>query len=52
MSNQSNVLRGRPRHARMSRWNRFVLLVGYAALLYAAARGIVYLLVLLNGAMA
>ena len=38
------------RRARLSLWNRFVLLVGYVALLYALARGIVYLLVLLNGA--
>ena len=42
--------RRRPvRRARLSLWHKFVLLVGYAALFYGAARGIVYLLVLLEG---
>lgn len=40
----------RRRRARLSLWNRFVLLVGYLALLYGLCRGIIYLLVLLNGA--
>ena len=35
--------------ARLSLWHKFVLLVGYAALLYGAARGVIYLLVLLEG---
>ncbi|MBE5786780.1 MAG: hypothetical protein E7324_04485 [Clostridiales bacterium] len=30
-------------------WHKFVLLVGYAAILYAAARGVVALLVMLEG---
>lgn len=38
-----------PRRARLSLWHKFVLLVGYAALLYGAARGVIYLLVLLEG---
>jgi hypothetical protein len=39
----------RRRGRRLSLWNRFVLLVGYLALTYGVCRGIVYLLVLLNG---
>lgn len=39
----------RVRRARLSGWHKFVLLVGYAALLYGAARGVIYLLVLLEG---
>ena len=34
---------------RMGLWHRFVLLVGYAALLYGAIRGVLYLLVVLGG---
>ncbi len=34
---------------RMSLWHRFVLLVGYAAILYALVRGVVYVLVVLEG---
>lgn len=41
--------RAHGRRHRMSLWNRFVLLVGYLTLLYAAARGIIYVLVLLGG---
>lgn len=39
----------RRRRRRMSLWNRFVLMVGYIALLYLLARGIIYILVLLGG---
>ena len=39
----------RVKRAKLSLWHRFVLLVGYAALLYALARGIIYVLVLLGG---
>ena len=35
---------------RMGLWHRFVLLVGYATILYALVRGVVYVLVLLEGA--
>jgi len=38
------------RRSKLCLWHRFVLLVGYASLLYGAARGVVYLLVLLGGA--
>ena len=41
--------RERRRRARLQWWNRFVMLVGYAAILYELARGVVYLLVLLGG---
>lgn len=37
------------RRRRWRLWHRFVLLVGYAALLYGLVRGAVYLLVLLEG---
>lgn len=37
------------RSGRLSLWHRFVLLVGYAAILYAVVRGAVYVLVLLEG---
>lgn len=37
------------RRAKLSLWHKFVLLVGYIALLYGAARGLIYLLVLLEG---
>lgn len=40
----------RPKRAKLCLWNKFVLAVGYASLLYALARGIVYVLVLLGGA--
>ena len=36
------------RRARLSLWNKIVLLIGYATLLYAAARGVMLLLVLLK----
>lgn len=39
----------RAKRAKLCLWHRFVLLVGYAALLYALARGIIYVLVLLGG---
>ena len=39
----------RYRMRRLSLWHRFVLLVGYAAIAYALVRGIVYVLVLLEG---
>ncbi|MBQ9264655.1 MAG: hypothetical protein IJ189_10700 [Clostridia bacterium] len=39
----------RYRVRRMSLWHRFVMLVGYAAILYGLIRGIVYVLVLLEG---
>lgn len=42
--------RRRQRRARLSLWNRFVLLIGYAALLYGLARAGIYVLVLLGGA--
>lgn len=43
-----------PRHAKhkrrhLSLWSRFVLLVGYATLLYGLARGVIWVLVLLGG---
>ena len=37
------------RRRKLSLWHKFVLLVGYATLLYAAARGVIYLLVVLEG---
>ena len=40
--------RRRGRKPRFSLWRRFVMLVGYAAILYALIRGEVYLLVLLE----
>lgn len=40
--------RRRGRKPRFSLWRRFVMLVGYAAILYALIRGAVYLLVLLE----
>ena len=36
---------------KLSLWHKFVLLVGYATLLYGLARGVIYLLVLLDGAL-
>lgn len=44
-----NSRRERRREARIRAWHRFVLAVGYAALLYSLGRGIVYLLVRLGG---
>ena len=42
--------RERHRHTRLLQWwNRFVMLVGYAVILYELARGVIYLLVLLGG---
>lgn len=41
--------REKRRGGRMGLWHRFVLLVGYAALLYGLIRGVLYLLVLLGG---
>lgn len=37
------------RRRRMSLWHKFVLLAGYATLAYGLIRGIVYVLVLLEG---
>lgn len=39
----------RRRRARLSLWHKFVLLIGYATLLYALAQGVIYVLVLLGG---
>ncbi|MBR1586316.1 MAG: hypothetical protein IJ662_12300 [Clostridia bacterium] len=39
----------RYRMRRMSLWHKFVLLVGYATLAYGVIRGVVYVLVLLEG---
>ena len=36
------------RKPRLSLWSRFVMLAGYAAILYGLIRGAVYLLVLLE----
>lgn len=46
--------RAAPKHAarrpkRLSLWHRFVLLIGYASLLYLLARGVIWVLVLLGG---
>ena len=41
--------KGRRERRGMSLWHRFVLLVGYAAILYALVRGVVYVLVVLEG---
>ena len=41
--------REKRRRPRFRWWNRFVMLVGYAAILYETARGIIYLLVLIGG---
>ena len=49
MSRSSSPRRGSRRRHKMSLWHRFVLLVGYMTLLYAAAQGVIYLLVLLGG---
>lgn len=54
MNGRTEPLRGE-RHPRARRrtkwslWHRFVLLAGYAALLYGLIRGAVYILVLLEG---
>lgn len=37
------------KRAKLCKWHKFVLLVGYATLLYGAARAVIYLLVLLEG---
>ena len=50
MTSWSVADRGKRRKAtRIKIWNRFVLLVGYATILYALARSVVYVLVLLGG---
>lgn len=49
MSKSSSPRRGFRRRHKMSLWHRFVLLVGYMTLLYTAAQGVIYLLVLLGG---
>ena len=41
--------KGRKR-AKLSLWHKFILLLGYAALLYGVAKGIVYILVWLEAA--
>lgn len=48
---QQNERRKRPKKSRkrLSLWSKFVMLVGYATLLYSAASGVIYLLVLLKG---
>ena len=46
---QIEARKPRRRSGRLSLWHRFVLLVGYAAILYAVVRGAVYVLVLLEG---
>lgn len=45
----ASMPRKRRRRARLCLWHKFVLLVGYGTLLYSIARGVVYLLVLMNG---
>ncbi len=50
MTSWSVTDRGKHRKAtRIKIWNRFVLIVGYGTILYALARGVVYVLVLLGG---
>ena len=46
---QIEARKPRRKSGRLSLWHRFVLLVGYAAILYAAVRGAVFVLVLLEG---
>ncbi len=41
-----NGRRERRRRSRFRIWNRFVMAVGYLALAYGLARGVIYLLVL------
>lgn len=49
MNNFAYTPRRGHRRARLSLWHRFVLLVGYAALIYGLIRGGIYVLVLLGG---
>ncbi len=49
MTTYSREARRQRRAPRLSRWHRFVLLVGYAALFYALARGVIWVLVWLGG---
>ncbi len=44
----STVRQPRRRRARLSVWNKMVLLIGYLTLLYGAVRGVMQLLVLLK----
>ena len=48
LMNATYVPRSKRKRARLSLWHKFVLLVGYGTLLYSIARGVVYLLVLMN----
>ena len=38
------------RHGRLSLWHKFVLLVGYAALIYGVFKGVLYILIWLEAA--
>ena len=50
MSTETPTRRRRRRgRSKLRIWNGFVMIVGYAALLYGLARGVVYVLVLLGG---
>ena len=48
MTSYSSPHAGRARRPRLSLWHRFVLLVGYGALLYGLARVVIYVLVFLE----
>lgn len=48
MTSYSSPRAGRARRPRLSLWHRFVLLVGYGALLYGLARAVIYVLVFLE----
>ncbi len=49
MSSAAKEMKGRSGGRGLKIWRRFVLTVGYAAILYLLARGVVYVLVLLEG---
>lgn len=49
MNNYAYTPRQSPRRAKLSLWHKFVLLVGYGALIDGLIRGGIYVLVLLGG---
>jgi hypothetical protein len=49
MSSAAGEMKERSRGRGLKIWHRFVLAMGYAAILYLLARGVVYVLVVLEG---
>ena len=49
MTTWTSPRRGRQKRKKLCLWHKFVLLIGYLTLAYAAVRGIIYVLVLLGG---